>query len=411
MRERAVVLRSQHPIFEKPFRVGFKIEDTPTPENFKKWKPSVGPTVPTFPIYVPKKGEDLEPGLVTSNAGFEEEPDAEGILGGINMKGPDYFAIARHGSFVMWGFHCTPDQLTDEGRRLYLNTLAYAQAQKGKIVETLRLRPSRRDLLDLLVIFLPFYKEAEWRGMIERHFSGEAIPDAILKDKAAAQKWYDERAPFLHPVDDGSDWKTAYQLAVDAECKTLGVANNNLAFLDSLASRVSKDPKDPLAATLLARYVPGVAPGELSQWLAKNRDRVHFTEAGGWMWRVKGAPARSTALRPTERDEKSAQVTAKAEATESTLTITLRIAAGWHVYTPKAKEGEPVSIRILPGSAFEAAGEPAFPDDEAGVLSRFGEIRVPLKRVGAGDALTVELTYTVCDAKTCLPPKKITLSR
>lgn len=405
------MLRPGHELFQKPFPVEIRLEDTPAPDNFAKWKPGFPASLPTFAVFASYDQKKDEPGLVTSDAGFEDVPDAERILGGINMKGPDYASVARHGSFVMWGFHALPESFTEAGRRLYLNALAYAVAHKGAQVETLRLRPTRADLEHALTIFLALYPEKERMGMLERHYGGEPIPEALLTDKAAARKWYDERAPFLHPAADGSDWNTAYQLTVDPFCQQLGIANDSLAFLDALAARLAKDGKDELAATLLARYVPDVPRAEFATWLAQNRDRLYFTEAGGWVWRVKGAQAKSPALRVENAADKDEQVNVKAEATETTLTITLRVAKGWHVYSPKSKEGKAVSFEILAGSAFEAVGEESYADEEDGTIRGFAEIKQPIRRVGQGDALSIELTYTVCDEKACKPPRTLRLTR
>jgi hypothetical protein len=405
------VLRPEHAIYGRPFPAEFKAEATAPPENFKKWKPGLGATIPTFPIFVKLDGVESEPGLVTSDFGFEETPDAEAILGGVNMKGPDYPAVARHGSFVQWGFHCLPRQLTPEGRRLFLNAVAYAHAHRGVKVETLRLRPARRELADTLFIFLPMYKEAERTKVLARHFAGEPIPEALLTDKAAARKWLDEREPYFRPVNDGSDWNTAYQLTVDAECRELGISNGAPAFLEALAARLTKDPKDRLAGSLAARYVPDVEPAGLPAWLEKNRAQVYFTETGGWVWRVKGEAARGLALRLAGAADPKDPVAVKVEATTTMLTLTFKIADGWHVSSPKAKEAEPVKIRFRPGSAFEAAGEPDFDDDDKGEMRGWGEVKVPLRRSGKGNALEIEVEYTACDPKTCRPPKILTFRR
>ncbi len=405
------MLRPEHELFAKPFPVAYQLEETPSPDNFAKWKPGFGPTLLTFPIFEASSGDKDEPGLVTSDAGFENVPDAERILGGINMKGPDYAAVARHGSFMMWGFHSLPEKFSDAGRKLYLNTLAYAAAHKGADVESLRLRPSRVDLEHALTIFLPMYEEAARKGMLERHYSGEAIPDAALKDTAAGKKWFGERAPFLHPAADGSDWNTAYQLAIDPECKQLGLANDSLAFLDALALRLSRDKQDALATTLVGRYVPDSSAAEFGAWLAKNRDQLYFTEAGGWIWRVRGTRAKSAALRVLDAAGKDEPVTFKAEATETLLTITLRIRAGWHLYSPKSTEGLPVSFEILEGSAFEATGEANFGDDDGGTLREYVQIKLPIRRVAQGAALAINFSYTACDEKSCKPTKTVRFTR
>jgi hypothetical protein len=407
------VLRPGHELFQKPFPVEVKLEQTEAPDNFEKWKPGFGKTVATFPIFAAYDEKKDEPGLVTSDAGFEEIPDAERILGGINMKGPDYAAVARHGSFVMWGFHCKPEAFSDAGRRLFLNALAYAVAHKGQLVETLRLRPSRVDLEHMLTIFMPLYPEAQRKDTLGRHYAGEEFPAALFSDAAAGKKWFDERAPFLHPAADGSDWNTAYQLAIDPECKQLGLPNDSLAFLDALAARLAKDKADALATSLAARYLPDVPAAELGAWLAKNRERLYFTEAGGWVWRVKGARAKSAALRDASGETDPA-VSLRAEATDTQLKVTLRIAKGWHAYAPGAKDAKaamPVAIAIADGSVFEAAGEPDFGEQEDGLLIGYVEIKLPLKRIAPGDALLVDVTYTVCDEKACKPPRTVRLTR
>ena len=403
------MLRPEHAIFRTPFAVEPLLEDTPSPDNFAKWKPGFAPSLPTFAIFA-AHDEHGEPGLVTSDAGFEEFPDAERILGGINMKGPDYAAVARHGSFVMWGFHSLPGELTDAGRRLYLNALAYAVAHKGKPVETLRVRPTRVDLEHAFTIFFDLYEETERLDMLRRHYVGEELPAELLTDAALRARWIAERLPFVHPVDDGSNWETSYQLTVDADCKTLGVGNGVPAFLDALAARLARDADDALAATLIARYVPDATPSTLATWLAANRERAYFTEAGGWTWRVEGRPARSPALRVVGASADD-PVSVKAEVTASTMTITLRIKAGWHVYAPGANDGKPVRFRIVEGSAFETAGEADYGADDDGKLARFATIRVPIRRVAEGDTFAVDFTYTACDPKACRPEKTVRLER
>lgn len=405
------MLRPEHAILRGPFAVDAGIEPTPTPENFKKWDPKVGDTVPTFAVFTASESERDEPGLVTSNFGFEDRPDAERIAGGINMKGPQYAAIARHGSFVMWGFHTLPDRLTPAGRRLYLNTLAYAVAHRGALVETLRLRPARSDLLDALTVLLHLYAEPQRMGMLQRHFAGEGIPSALLHDPAAARAWYAERAPFLHPVDDGSDWATAYQLTVDPQCRELGVANDALAFLDALARRLADDPLDALATSLLARYVPDVDPARFDAWLRANREKLYFTETGGWVWRVRGTAAPGIVLRADEPPAADEPVLIEADLGERTLTITLRIRAGWHVYSPRAKDGEPVTFRFLDGSSFAPNGEALWDDTDDGVLSGIAQIRIPIRKVRKGSDLRVAVTHVACDAQTCRPPATVILRR
>lgn len=405
------MLRPGHELFQKPFPVEPRLEDTPAPDNFEKWQPGFGKTVATFEVFRGYDDKQDEPGLVTSDGGFEEFPDAERILGGINMKGPQYAAVARHGAFVMWGFHARPDRYTDAGRRLFLNALALAVANRGHVVETLRLRPTRSDLEHMLNVFLGFYPEAQRLGALQRHYAGEELPPQLLTDAAFRTKWFAERAPFLHPRDDGSDWKTAYQLTLDPECQRLGVSNGSPRFLDEIAARLAKDSEDGLARTLLARYVPDAPAVGFAAWLEQRRERLYFTEAGGWVWRTKGERAASPALRPTGTLPDDEPVRLTAEATDTLLTITLVLRDGWHVYPPGVMDGKPVEISIAEGSAFAAAGTPDFGIQVPAPLFGRVQIVVPLRRVAAGRTLRVDVGYTACDATSCRPLRTVRLER
>lgn len=407
------MLRPGHVLLQQPFAVVPELEDTEAPENYEKWKPGFGRRLQTFAIFAAAADGKDEPGLVTGDAGFEEFPDAERILGGINMKGPDYAAVARHGSFVMWGFRSLPERMTDAGRRLYLNTLAYAVAHKGAWVETLRLRPTRVDLEHTLTIFFNLVPAEHRKAMLQRAFTGEDMPAELFGDEALRKKWFAERVPFLHPADDGSNWRTADQLTVDAACKQLGVANDVPAFLDALAARLVKDAEDALANELLARYVPGVAAADFGDWLAKNREKAYFTEAGGWVWRARGERVASPFLRGGADLPDDEPVTLDAEATATALIVRLVLREGWHAYSPRAKAGKPVEVAIAEGSAFAAAGAAEFTNGESddGVLRGWVLVKVPLRRITPGNAILVDVTYTACDEKACRPTHTVRLVR
>ncbi len=403
------MLRPDHSIFRQPFVVTPSFELIPSPDNFKRWQPGFPDTVETFAIFTPR-GDKEEPGLVTSDAGFVSLPDAELVLGGINMKGPRYAAVARHGSFVMWGFHCLPEQLTDTGRRLFLNSLAYAVAHQGALVETLRQRPTRDELDRAIEVFVDQYPAEQRLGVLTRHLGGEALPPALADDAAARRSWLAARRPFLRPVDDGSNWSTAHQLAVDPQVQQIGVGNASFEFLDRLAARLAAGADDQLATTLLQRYVPDVPSAAFADWLRTERERLYFTEAGGWVWRVRGTPASSPRLRRVD-GEADQLLRLDASSTESTLTITLRVQQGWHAWSPKAKDQSPVKVAVLPGSSFVAAGEPSFTDDEHGMLTGYSEIQLPIRRTDQGRRLRIAVTYTLCDEATCKPPRTVVLER
>lgn len=401
------MLRPDHAIFKSPFAVEYSLEDTATPDNFKMFEPSIGDTIPTFPIFAKRFGE---PGLVTSNHGFEDVPDAERILGGINMKGPQYAAVGRHGSIVMWGFQGMPDEFTPAGERLFLNSIAYAVAHRGAKVESLRRLEPRDGLADVLFVWRSAYEKEEGglARALERVLEGETLPDDVLKDVAASHRWFDSIRPFLR-CSDGSDAMARYRLKVDSDCRALGVGNSDPKFLETLAARIAKDPDDALAALLVKRYVPGIEPAGLSTWLAANREGLYFTETDGYVWRARGTAAKSAVL-SVEGMGADDPVRIQAKATDRELQLVLSVRPGWHVYSPANRE-QGMRLRVIEGSSFALDGDfdpPAGPDGE---VTGYVQVAIPLKRVAPGDAFSASLTYTVCDHATCKPPRTVTIGR
>jgi hypothetical protein len=395
------VLRPGHPIFAGPFAVEPKLEATPTPANFKQYDPKFGDTLETFAIFSAKSAE---PGLVTSNIGFEETPDAEMILGGINMKGPKFAAVARHGSVVQWGFHGKFNDFTDAGRRLFLNTLAYAAAHRGDRVEVLRQFETRDGVAALFDIYMAMYlAEPQGKEMlkaaVQRYFPGVEPPAEALEKSEAGRAWLRGFVDYLRPMT-GRDVPSAYALAIDEDCRTLGIGSRRPEFLGALAKRLEANANDPLAALLIDRYVPGVAPAAFAAWLKENKEKLYYTESGGYVWRVRGVPAPSAMSVVAESPNEP--VSASAEITERCLLITLEIDAPYHLYAPGSKDGDPVTIRFSDESAWSIAGEPVF--DGKGQLVGTVKIRVPLKRKAWNhQRFECSIGYTACDPQSCRP--------
>jgi len=404
----ATVLSPDHAILRGPFALALQFEDTPTPDNFKRFDPSLGPTVKTFSIFHSKFSE---PGLVTSDHGFEDVPDAERILGGINMKGPQYPAVARHGSFVMWGYQGIASDLTDTGRRLFLNTLAYAHSKRGAVVETLREVAPRDALAETLFVWRSFNdKPEELRESLERTYLGESIPDAILTDVDASRTWFDERRPYLRHAD-GTDFMAQYQLTLDRELQSLRIGNADPKLLDWIAEHLQSEEHCDLAATLLARYVPDIAATDFPAWLREHREQLYFTETGGYVWRVRGERAKSPVL-SVDGAAQDDPVRAKAELRGGALVITLSVRAPWHVYRPNDPEGRGLRLAMAEGSAFDVGGDITIVSEfEGAELHGYSELTVPLKRIAPGDAVAFDLTYIVCDPRSCKPPQTVRIAR
>ena len=226
------MLRPDHTVFRTPLPLDEEPQLFPTPERFRFAQATVPGLLPTYEIYT---DEGTEGGVVGVPERFEDSPDAEILAGGISRMALANPAIARHGSFVLWGFHGLASHFTRTGERLFLNVIAYAISHGGE------------------------------RVLARRIGSPRAYAKVTEQDR-----------PFVR-------WRTD-DAGVDADAKSLGIATDRLEFLDAVAQRLVADAADPLAKCLVERYVPGVAVVEFAGWLAKNRERLFFTEWGGYVW-------------------------------------------------------------------------------------------------------------------------------
>ena len=94
-----------HAVFNTPLKVNPTFEEVPTPDNYLQYAgdKEIARTIKVWKVQT-KKFPEIDPGLVSNPHGFADSPDAEVISSGLNSKGPDSVALARHGNFFLWGF-------------------------------------------------------------------------------------------------------------------------------------------------------------------------------------------------------------------------------------------------------------------------------------------------------------------
>lgn len=218
-----------------------------TPDVFRKSKPSIGARLPTYAVFPTAQPVG---GVMTTHIDFEDAPDVESIAGGVHSRHPDSPVIARHGAYVLWGFEGTPDRMTETGRRLLLNVMAYAHAHRGE-------KP--------VVKVLTRAREYSHRPEAER--------------------------PFLYSPD-------GRKLAVDEIAKRHGVANDTIEFLRMIGRRLGSDPHDADALTLVERYCPEARQTDFAAWLATHEDDLFFTDWGGYRWFSRREVLRQSLARP-----------------------------------------------------------------------------------------------------------------
>jgi len=281
-------MRLEHPIFKGPLAPKLDLGSIDTPADYRS-----GPGGKDLPakmeswrVQTGKFPDEVDVGLVSSPYGFEDSPDTEWISSGVNSKGPRSVALGRHGNFFLWGFAGDPSQMTESGRRVFVNAVAYMKKFDGKTPLVSPISQSR-DLALLYTQYLAKYANADW---LKKMYPEEVRKSTGL-DAAKIEAYYSENLEYVRVVDGA--------FAVDPDAKTLGVSNRKPAILDRILARLAEDEKDALAWRLVKNYFERTFDGaaEFRAWVEANRTWLFFSDVGGYKWFVdhhakRGAGAR-----------------------------------------------------------------------------------------------------------------------
>lgn len=266
-------MRLDHSIFKGPLDPKLELGDTEVPESYRSYPggKELGKTLKSWKVQSGKFPDAIDVGLVSGPWGFEDSPDAEKISSGINSKGPEAVAIGRHGNWFLWGFSGDPEQMTESGRRVFINAVCYMKNFDGLTPLAPKVSRSR----DVLPVYIGFSRK------YSSYLNG--FPDDVRRMPGLSEEkleaWRRENVESIRL--EGSTFR------IDTDVKALGVSNRKVEFFDAVLSRLAKDEKDELAWRAVRRYVPepkfeNVA--ELRAWVDENRARLFFSDVGGYRW-------------------------------------------------------------------------------------------------------------------------------
>jgi len=332
----ALNIKTDHPIFNTPTSVELTLEMKKTPDNFYAYPNSenIPKQIPTWRVQgLDYENADYAIGMVSRGNGFLDSPDTEYISGGNNSKDINAVALGRHGNFFLWGFSASPDHMTDEALDVFANTIVYMKQFKGArlIAKKMDVGVAIRDTYvtyknrDISVEKFESYKK-QWLEIRQKDIARKKELEA---KKAKGEKLNKYQEAFLNKVDPvptleawlpnkyrmgeryfkkfGTDLQAYKQylnenveyliynpqgnpvMEVDEDVKEMGVSNRKPELLGkSIEWLQKKGKKAALAQRVLERYTEESFSnaGEWENWFRTNRDRLFFTEAGGYKWLV-----------------------------------------------------------------------------------------------------------------------------
>ena len=217
-------------------------------------------------------------GVVARSYGFTDSPDAEALALGVNT-GKNYGAvgIGRQGNFLQWGYWAPPSQMTEAGRCLFLNCIHYIRRFEGK-TPLVRTQANARLNAPLSASVI--------NGISgdRKQFFLDTFPEELYP------KYNSDSVGLAQYYQSNLEW--VYQdkvFRVDDDLKSLGIASNRkLETLDRLIALLDDASQVSTAKKLLARYtdVSFETPQQWRQWFEANKDRIYFTDVGGYKFLV-----------------------------------------------------------------------------------------------------------------------------
>lgn len=326
-------LNIEHPIFNTPFKVNPTMKIKDTPKNVFGYPSSMG--VPKqLPMWrVQKEGymdgkEGASSGLVSHCAGFLDSPDTEIISGGVSLKDIGAIAIGRHANFFMWGFSASPKGMTEEAKLAFVNAVYYMKDFNG--IKPLTRKFGRQiQTRDELLNWRKYSVSREKFKKIERNFLRKnklkitkcnALEEKVAngEELSASEKFYLKKNKVEKPSLEsylkkkmgakyaifGNDIEAYHAsiekdreyyfyskeggFAIDKDAQKLGISNREVQVLDKCVELLKNNEQTDLARRILLRYTDEsfASPVEWENWLKTNREKLFFTDSGGYKWMI-----------------------------------------------------------------------------------------------------------------------------
>ncbi len=479
-------------IFKGPFKVNLTIKDRATPSPIlKSWDGGDMPAeIPMWEVNTEgyQDGKGYRIGMVSRGWGFEDSPDAEAISSGVCDKQKTAVAIGRHGNHFLWGFAGSPDYMTDEAKQVFANAIMYTYKHRDDrfIAKKYNERIATRVFADELQYYTTeksylgsVKRMKEWNDNMtkqvqelkDKEARGEELSEEdkmmltykpqvpltreqYLKKNIGRNSWssitgldtlkiiafLQENRPYFYSQPDGF-----YDLRVDEDAKSLGIANNDVKILDAAISLLENDENDAKAKRLLWRYTleDKATAKEWRDWYRKYKNKLFFTESGGYVWMINDKDANPDVRPRADKKETPVQAKEKTEATlqldepshedpvsvgavilkgdnpgEKKLVIKTKIMEGYHIYALvptgeayiKTEQGVELPDQVSLIGSWDKTTPSPYPGKEKLLIYKdqntFTHLIKIDNKVADNSKVKCWLYYQCCNADICFPPQK-----
>ena len=265
MENAAHVESLNHEVYRTPLAVQPEFELRKTPQNYHQ--SYFGPGKLPDQIKLWRVQNSPKGSVLASSLGFLDSPDAEILVVGFHLL-KDYgeIGVGRQGNFLQWGYCDPPSQMTEAGRRLFINCIHYIHRFDGKL-PLVRVRVNHRRKALSWATFFTVASDDQKSG-VQRSFP-KAIWDKYQADPKGLLAYYQANLELVY-------WDGVYY--VDEELKSLGIDSNRKVQTLERLFELRKDPAQrEIAQRLLDRYTDGHTTFDFQN----GRDRIYFSDVGG----------------------------------------------------------------------------------------------------------------------------------
>jgi hypothetical protein len=329
----AFEINTEHPVFNVPLKVQISMEYEKTPAELFMYPSgkNLPDKIPMWRVQTESSidGMGYRTGVVAHGWPFMEAPDCEYISGGHSTKDITAAAIARHGNFLHWGFAASPEYMTNEASKAFVNAVYYMSQFNNRIpilrANNERLRP--RSWVDYIIY--SFSREKyEIDAENERRFVEMRLKEQIVareKLKQGKELTTSEQYAVDFNAYEPDSWETymegkknsqlvksfdgniekvlafleenkPYYMgsnqiereSFDHDARFLGIPNNDHRILDAAISLLESGNDVDRAERILKRYTVKdfQDASEWRAWYNKVRDYLFFAEASGYKFFV-----------------------------------------------------------------------------------------------------------------------------
>ena len=233
-------------VYRTPLTVQPEIEYRKTPENYRYSFFGPGPLpdqIKVWRIQTTQKGN-----VVARGYGFEDSPDAEIIAVGFNHgKAYGDVGIGRHANVLQWGYCDSPSQMTEAGRRLFINSIHYIRRFDGKPPLVRRESMGRRNAL----FYASYLKIVTDKQQLFEYSFPAALWEKYQSDPDGLLAFYKENLELVY-------WDRIYR--IDDEIKALGIKSNRGVETLERLFELRKDPAHREVAQRLLEHTRMAKP-------------------------------------------------------------------------------------------------------------------------------------------------------